>query len=91
MPSTTHLRVWLTINAEQLRRASLASGSEDLFQANVGAIGPTAFLLYVTVAVAVTWIAFTMGTMICKVVCDDPIRQKLKAASVYSEASEFGA
>jgi len=32
-----------------------------------------------------------MGTMICKVVCDDPIRQKLKAASVYSEASEFGA
>src|SRR3990170_1801424 len=50
----------------------------------------TAFLLYFTVRDAVTWTASTMGTTICKVFCDDPIRQRLKAASVNSEASEFG-
>ena len=50
----------------------------------------TAFLLYITVRVAVTRTASTMGTMICKVFCDDPIRQRLKTASVYSGASEFG-
>jgi len=50
----------------------------------------TAFLLYITVRDAVTGTAFTMETMICKAVCDDPIRQRLKAASVYSGAFEFG-
>jgi len=49
----------------------------------------TAFLLYITVRDAVTGTAFTMETMICKAVCDDPIRQRLEAASVYSGASEF--
>jgi len=50
----------------------------------------TAFLLYITIRIAVTWTAFTMGPMICKAFYGDPIRQKLKAASVYSEASESG-
>ena len=50
----------------------------------------TAFLLYIAVRDAVTRTAFTMETMICKVFCDNPIRQRLKAASVYSGATEFG-
>ena len=48
----------------------------------------TAFLLCITVRVAVTWPAFTIGTMICKVFCDDPIRERLKAASVYCDSSQ---
>src|SRR5947199_9327373 len=47
----------------------------------------TTFLLYITVRIAVTWTAFTMGTMICKVFSDDPNRQRLKDASVYSAST----
>ena len=50
----------------------------------------TVFLVYITVRAAVSWTAFTMETMICKAVCDDPIRQRLKAAFVFSGACEFG-
>ena len=50
----------------------------------------TAFLVYITVRLPVTGTAFTMETMICEAACDDPIRQTLKAASVYSGAFEVG-
>src|SRR3990172_10067405 len=48
----------------------------------------TAFLLYVTVRIAVTRTAFIMERMICKVFCNDPNRQKLKAVFVYCGSSE---
>ena len=50
----------------------------------------TALLLNITVHVAVTWTAFTMGVMICKATGDNAIRQWLKAAFVYSVSPRLG-
>src|SRR3990170_2777032 len=47
----------------------------------------TAFLLYFTVRVAITWTVFTMGPLTCEACCDGAGQQRLKDTSVYPESS----
>ena len=46
--------------------------------------------LYIKICPAVILPAFITATKVCKAVCDDGIRQRLKVTSVYSESSELG-
>src|SRR5437870_4501788 len=50
----------------------------------------TTLLLYIKICFTVSLTVFIMGTMICKAICKDAIRQRLKAASVYSESLGLG-